>query len=195
MIISIVEENTIIRQGLQHLLKSSEEIENITTYSRCEEILERHKVLKPDIIILGFVPRSSENLIHLRKVKSSFPESIVLVSLVYEDDELIFNSMYSGASGYILKNCTAKKIFDTINDIKERKANMTVQMAKHIIKHFEKKKIRKNGLSQNLTTTEFNLLRELSEGNNLPALSTLTNHSLEQIKSDFFNIYKKMRMA
>lgn len=109
MIISIVEENTVIRQGLQHLLKSSEEFEIITTYSRCEELLEEKKVLKPDIIILGFIPRSSDNLIRLRQVKNYFPDSIVLVSLVYEDDEIIFKSMQSGASGYILKNCTAKK--------------------------------------------------------------------------------------
>lgn len=193
MIISIVEENTVIRQGLQHLLKSSEEFEIITTYSRCEELLEGKKVLKPDIIILGFIPRSSDNLINLRKVKNHFPDSIVLVALVYEDDEIIFNSMQAGASGYILKNCTAKKIFDTIKDITEKKAFMSVQMAKHIMEHLDRKRNRKNEKFKNLTSTEINLLKYLSEGNNLPALSVLTSHSTEQIKSDFFNIYRKIR--
>ncbi len=193
MIISIVEENTVIRQGLQHLLKSSEEFEIITTYSRCEELLEGKKVLKPDIIVLGFIARSSDNLISLRKVKNHFPNSIVLVALVYEDDEIIFNSMQAGASGYILKNCTSKKIFDTIKDITEKKAFMSVQMAKHIIEHLERKRDRKTGKFMNLTSTEISLLKYLSEGNNLPALSVLTNHSTEQIKSDFFSIYRKIR--
>jgi DNA-binding NarL/FixJ family response regulator len=56
---------------------------------------------------------------------------------VYEDTDQIFNALRAGASGYLLKRCTAEELVAAIREVQHGGAPMSREIARKVIFSFQ----------------------------------------------------------
>ena len=87
--IVIVEDNKTIRDGLSLLINATDGLKCVATYKDCESMLQEVKQDEPALILMDIGLPGMSGIEGTRKVKEIFPDMLVLVLSVYEDDENI----------------------------------------------------------------------------------------------------------
>lgn len=114
--IAIFDDNKNIRESISMLLGTVPEFEVVGSYSHVLDCLEDISESNPDIVLMDIEMPGMTGIEAVKLIKGSYPQIQVLMQTVFEDDDRVFDSICSGASGYILKNHLNTKLVDAISE-------------------------------------------------------------------------------
>jgi DNA-binding NarL/FixJ family response regulator len=115
--ILLVEDQTLVREGLRSLLAFAPDLEVAGEAGDGEEALEAIPRLKPDVVLLDIrLPRRNglEVLQELAR-KSAVPPTLILTT--FDDDALLLEALRSGARGFLLKDVTFEQLTGAIRTV------------------------------------------------------------------------------
>lgn len=191
----IVEDNSTIREGLKLLIDGTDGYSCEAVYSNCEDLLTEIQKIKIDVILMDIDLPGISGIEGIRRIKKIFDDILILILTVYDENDLIFEALCAGASGYLVKKTPPAKLLDAIKDAYEGGAPMTSNIARKVVDYFQKKKpMHKDAESISLTKREKEVLSGLVEGNSYRAIADELNVSLDTVRFHFRNIYKKMHV-
>jgi DNA-binding NarL/FixJ family response regulator len=102
----IVEDHTILREGVRALLSSNADLEIVADAADGREALRFVERLEPDLVITDLsMPRMS-GVDVIRSVKKLSPRTKVIALTVHKTEEYILATFKAGADGYLLKDST-----------------------------------------------------------------------------------------
>ncbi len=188
--IVVVEDNDIIREGLKILIDGTKGYSCLAAFPDCEQLLSSLNNLNPDILLIDIGLPGMNGIEGIQKVKIISPDLTILVLTVYEENDLIFNALCAGASGFIAKKTPSSKLLNAISEAYNGFTPINSQIAGKVLKLFQQKN--KNGDSTELNKQEKDILAKLVEGNSVKAIADSMKISMDEIGSDFRNIYKKL---
>ncbi len=194
--IIIVEDNETIREGLKILIDGTENYHCSATFSNCEDMLKKIKKLEFDIMLMDIDLPGMSGIEGIRKVKEIYPESIILVLTIYEENDRVFEALFAGASGYLVKKTPPARLLEAIKEAHEGGAPMSSQIARKVVNFFQKNKQLEHHdeLGTNLTPREKEVLSGLVEGHSIKAIADSLHISIETVRFHFRNIYKKLHV-
>jgi len=192
----VVEDNAPIREGLKILIDGTEGYSCISIFSDCETMLKNIVKLNPDVLLMDLGLPGMGGVEGIKKVKALLPELTILVLTVYEENDLVFDALCAGASGYLVKKTPPSKLLEAIKEAHEGGAPMSSQIARKVIDFFQKKKpISSQQKSVYvLTPREKEILSGLVEGHNFKFIADSLFISIETVRFHFRNIYKKLHV-
>lgn len=192
----IVEDNNTIREGLKLLIDGTPGYSCVGAFITCEDLLAKIKTLELDVILMDIDLPGMSGIEGIKKIKQLNDEILILILTIYEENEMIFEALCSGASGYLVKKTPPSKLLDAIKEAYEGGAPMTSNIARKVVDYFQKNKpIHKEEDEQiSLTKREKEVLSGLVEGNSYKAIADQLNVSLDTVRFHFRNIYKKMHV-
>ena len=106
--VCIVEDQTLVRQGLIRLLSLASDIEVVGEAADGEEARKVIRCASPDVVLLDVrMPQATglDLLEYLQKQPSS-PACILLTT--FDDDDAVLRGIRLGARGYLLKDVTCR---------------------------------------------------------------------------------------
>lgn len=163
MKVLIVDDDALIREGLQILLDTEADIQVIGTASNGQEALEMCRKTTPDLVLMDIRMPVMDGVLGTKLIKSHFRDIKVVILTTFMDDEYIKEALKSGAEGYILKNQPADSIIESLravckgNIVLEREvANALSCMLR------EGKKLSPEGLD--ISPRELEILKLVGEG-------------------------------
>src|SRR6187549_691610 len=113
--IAIVEDNSGIRESLAVLINGNNGLRCVGAYANAENAVKEMPSNWPDVALMDInLPRMS-GIECVAKLKAIRPALHVVMLTVYADNEKIFRSLQSGASGYLLKQTPPSEILNAIN--------------------------------------------------------------------------------
>ena len=127
-----------------------------------------------------------------RRLKERFPQMVLLVHTVYEDDERIFDALCAGASGYLLKKTPPARLLEALQEAAKGGAPMTPEVATRVIKLFREH--RPPDRSYELTPHELRLLKLLMEGHNYKTAAADLGVTTHTISFHLQRIYEKLHV-
>lgn len=194
--IIIVEDNETIREGLKILIDGTENYHCSATFSNCEDMLQKIKKLEFDIMLMDIDLPGMSGIEGIRKVKAIYPDSIILVLTIYEENDRVFEALFAGASGYLVKKTPPARLLEAIKEAYEGGAPMSSQIARKVVNFFQKnKQLEHHDESDtNLTPREKEVLSGLVEGHSIKAIADSLHISIETVRFHFRNIYKKLHV-
>src|SRR5579884_2030391 len=134
--VSIVDDDSRIRNSLQALIEGSEGFVCASAHPSAEEVLREIAASKPNVVLLDInLPRTS-GIECIQEIKSRLPAVKILMYTVYEDEEQLFKSLRAGAHGYLLKRTPPAKLLEAIADIHAGNSVMSSQIARLVVKYF-----------------------------------------------------------
>lgn len=192
----VVEDNDTIREGLKVLIDGTKGYSCPAAYSECKELLNNIQDLNPDILLIDIGLPGMNGIEGIRQVKAIMTNLLILVLTVYEENDLIFNALCAGASGFIVKKTPPSRLLQTIKEAHHGYASMNSKVAGKVIKLFQQKKSVNNGNSNGieLSLREGDILNKLMEGSSVKAIADSLSIGMETLGSDFRNIFKKLHL-
>ncbi len=191
--IAIVEDNNTLRQSLEQLFNTTNDIRLVASLSNLLNVVSDLAKAEPDIVLMDIGLPNISGIEGVRTVKSNFPKVQVLMFTVFEDDEKIFEAIRAGASGYLLKKTPPAEIIEAIRELHVGGAPMSPTIAKKVINSFQAAPS-KTVEDYQLTTREKEILYSLVDGLSYKKISDKYVVSISTIRTHICNIYHKLHV-
>jgi len=104
MKVLVCDDQAIVRDGLELLLKLDADIEVVGAAQDGAEAVEMADKFLPDLVLMDLKMPGMNALKPSRRICVSHPGIKVLVLTTFDDDEWVFDAIRAGAAGYILKD-------------------------------------------------------------------------------------------
>ncbi len=114
--IMIVDDQTLLRNGLKTILELEEDIEIIGMAKDGAEAIEKLESISPDILLLDIRMPQMDGVETVRIIKEKYPDIKVIMLTTFNDDDYIIKAIAYGANGYLLKDIEADKLIESIHD-------------------------------------------------------------------------------
>ena len=108
--IVIADDQRVVRDGLAMLIGLIEDIEVVGVACDGAEALDLAHDIRPDVVLMDLRMPVMEGAEATRRIRSSLPETQILVLTTYADDESLFPALQAGARGYLTKDASAEEI-------------------------------------------------------------------------------------
>jgi DNA-binding NarL/FixJ family response regulator len=190
--VAIVEDIKDIREGLQLLIDSNEGFSCTNTYSTAEDALLHLPNILPDVVLMDIHLPGISGIEAVKKLKVQFPSVQFIMSTIYEDDENIFESLKSGATGYLLKKTSPDKILEAIKEVYNGGSPISAQIARKVIASFQKK----DPIDERneLTPKEKEILKALAKGLRYKEIADEMQISMDTVRTHVRHIYEKLQV-
>lgn len=184
----IIEDDHVIRKGYHYLINETEGYSVSNSYASFEEAIKNIHHDLPDVILLDIDLPGINGIDAIPKLKKVVPKSSILILTVYDSEKSVFNALSNGASGYITKNTPSNVIISSIRDVKEGGGPMSANIARMVIKSFQK--------NQNtpLSKREMQVLELIGLGKSRTHIADELFIDLETVKTHIKNIYIKLNV-
>lgn len=189
--IVLVDDHHIVRQGLNFLLSTVEDLEVIKDFPDGQSFLSyiEHNEL-PDIVLLDLVMPEMNGIEITEILKKQYPQIKVLVLTSYVDDEHVISAIDKGADGYEMKDVEPQKLIETIHKVLKGQRIIHPE-AKTVIESVSKKPHFTNKLSKR----EIEVLREMAKGKTNKEIAQTLFVSEKTIKTHVSHIFNKLQVT
>jgi len=191
--VAIVEDNNILRKSLENLFNKTGSIECVASLSNLMNVVSDIGKAAPDIVLMDIGLPDISGIEGVRTVKMNFPNILVMMFTVFEDDDKIFDAIRSGASGYLLKKTIPADIIKAIEDLYQGGAPMSASIARKVINSFQ---VNSSALidSYQLTVREKEILYSLVDGLSYKQIAGKYFISISTVRSHICNVYHKLHV-
>ncbi len=185
----IVEDDKEIRNSFSVIVNSSPKFFVVSSYGSCEEAIKHMNSDKPDIVLMDIeLPGGMNGIKGAKMIKDKWPSTDIIMVTVYEDSDMVFEALKSGASGYITKSANYLELLAALDEISKGGAPMSSKIARMVIDNFH---VNPNSP---LTKRETEILQLISEGKTYTQISEQLFISKETSKTHIKNIYAKLQV-
>jgi len=191
--IAIVEDIREIREGLARLINSTPGYRCTGVYASMEEALEKIPNNLPNLVLSDIGLPGIDGISGITILKERYPELLILMLTVYDDNERIFDAICAGACGYLLKKTPWEKVVEALKEAVEGGSPMSPEVARRVINLFREIKPPKEAAYE-LTPHEVRLLRMLVEGHSYKTAAAELHVSVNTIKFHLRHIYDKLQV-
>ena len=192
--VAIFEDNSNLRRGLFNLLESHEGFVCAGAFGHCERVIENIEESLPDVILMDIELPGINGIAAVKLIRENYAELKILMETVFEDDEKVFQSICSGANGYILKTTPPAEILRAIREIYEGGSPMSPLIATKVLRMFKNTVSRDTDESYQLSAREKEILKCLVEGMSYKMIASNCFISIETVNGYIKNIYKKLQV-
>ena len=192
MKVLIVEDNLINRDYIKLLLAQFDlNILEATNGIEGIEMFEKHPNI--DCILMDIHMPRMNGIECTEYIKREFPETLIMMCTVNEDDEKIFSALKAGASGYILKRAAIEEIFTALEDLVNGGSPMSNVIARKVVGSFRQQSSR-NKNEFHLSAKENEILDLLAEGYRIKEIADKLQISINTVRTHIRHIYEKLQV-
>lgn len=179
----IADDHAGVRRGLRTFLVSEPNIEVLGEVIDGSMVVERARVLQPDILLLDMSMPNLHGLQVIEQLQRVVPSPRIIVLTAFAEESNMFPAMRAGAFGYVLKDVTPQRLVQVIHETHRGEATMPPAVAVKLIRDLSQHS-RLPPTTAPLTTREFELLRLLAHGASTYELTqhlSVDDHSVNQV--------------
>jgi DNA-binding NarL/FixJ family response regulator len=191
--VAVIEDHHKFRECLEFLLNSTEGYRCVGSFRTMEEALQKIGHSLPDFILLDIGLPGMSGIEGLKILKERYPEVLVMMNTVFDDDDRIFDALCAGACGYLLKKTPPAQLLDSVKQAVAGGAPMSPEVARRVIRLFREISPPEKE-DYHLTPHELRLLQLLSEGHRYKSAAAQLNVSAKTISFHLQKIYEKLHV-
>lgn len=195
----IVDDHQIFRDGLRILLESADDMAVVGEAKSGSEAMEKLAHVQPELILMDIQMPEENGIEVTRKIKNLYPNIIVLMLTMFEDEQSVFAAMQAGAAGYILKGINHHDMLQTVRLAASGGAVFSPRIASRMMQWFEKMQ----GSSRptptfdlsKLTQREREVLTLIAAGDDNPAIAKKLTITSKTVRNYVSQVLKKLAVS
>ncbi len=192
----ICDDQAIIRDGLEMLLRLERDIEVAGLAQDGVEAVELVAAKSPDLVLMDLKMPGLNGVEATRRIRAHHPAIKVLILTTYDDDEWVFDAIRAGASGYLLKDTPREKLIEAIRGTVGGKAFVDPGVAGKILEQAASQQLRPHvEISEKLTAREEDVLRLMARGLNNNEIASQLHLSEGTVRNHVSAILTKLDVA
>lgn len=191
--VAIIEDRREIRDGLAMLIGGTEGFRCTGTFRSMEDALAKINSDLPDVVLCDIGLPGMSGIEGMRLLKERYPQLLLLMLTVYDDDERIFDALCAGACGYLLKKTPPVRLLEGLKEVVAGGSPMSPEVARRVITLFRDIHPPERA-DYELTPHETRLLKLLVEGHNYKTAALELNVSINTVSFHMRRIYEKLQV-
>jgi DNA-binding NarL/FixJ family response regulator len=194
--IAIVEDDAGMRASLEEILANADGFTCVGAFASGEDALVRLPALRPRVVLMDINLPGISGVDCVARLTGLLPDALVIMLTVYDDTDVIFQSLASGASGYLLKPMRRAQLIDAIHDVLRGGAPMSPTIARCVVQAFRKPASPAAGAGDlpQLSPREREILELLAQGLLLKEIADHFSISHATTQTHIGRIYKKLHV-
>jgi DNA-binding NarL/FixJ family response regulator len=134
----LVDDQELIREGLSIILNAEPDIEVVGLAADGREGVRLATSLRPSVVLMDIKMPRMDGIEATRQIKVILPETPVIILTTYGDDELIFECIRAGASGYLLKDIGREQLATAVRGAASGEAQLDPAIAGKVLAEFQR---------------------------------------------------------
>jgi DNA-binding NarL/FixJ family response regulator len=165
----LVDDQALFREGLETLLSVHEDIKVVGQAENGQESIEVAAKVKPDVVLMDIRMPIMDGVRATRLLKDARPQCNVIVLTTFDDDEIIFDALRTGAVGYLLKDVASAQLVEAIRAAARGESILEPSVAAKVIAEFTRVSsmvppMQMEGLVEPLSERELEILGLIARG-------------------------------
>lgn len=193
----LVDDHALFRRGFASLMASRVNMEAVEEASNGFEAIEKARELKPDLILMDIAMPGCNGIEATKAISAEMPEVVIVMLTVSDDDESIFESIKSGARGYLLKNLDPDELFILLDGLTRGEAPISRSLATRILHKFAEQAQQESQAQLQkieLTHRERDVLQLLTEGATNRQIAASLQITENTVKNHLRSVLEKLRV-
>lgn len=192
--VAVFEDNKKLRDSLEQLINSSEGMICTGAFADACRLDQKMQLARPDVVMMDINMPGISGIEAVTIIKERYSEVRILMQTVFDDNDKIFAAICAGASGYVLKKTTPKKLVEAILETYSGGAPMTSSVAVKVLQMFRSQaKVEKTEFID-LSEREKEILGLLVKGNSYKAIAATCFISIDTVSTHVRHIYEKLHV-
>jgi DNA-binding NarL/FixJ family response regulator len=172
-VISVVvaDDHEVVRAGFAALLDTQPDFTVLGTAADGADAVSACRSLRPDVVLMDIRMPGTDGISATQQLTAAADPPKVLILTTFDLDEYVFDALRAGASGFLLKDATAERLFDAVRVVAAGQALLAPTVTRRLISEFARLRPqaavgapgRPGGLTA-LTPRETEVLRLVAEG-------------------------------
>lgn len=196
--ILIIEDNRLLREGLQVMIDAQSGMKVTATIGSGNNIVASVRAKKPDVVLFDMSLKNLGDLSVVETLSKDFPAVRVIGMGLIPTQSDIVEFVKAGASGFILKDATVKEFVKTIRDValgsKVLPPQFTGSLFAHVIEQAMKRGKGRLARAVSMTKREREILVFIAEGLSNKQIAERLNVAVYTVKSHIHNIMEKLAL-
>ncbi|HEJ83639.1 MAG TPA: response regulator transcription factor, partial [Desulfobacteraceae bacterium] len=194
--IVIVEDHTIVRQGLQSLLENCNDMEVVGTAEDGLTAIRCVNEREPDMVLLDLNMPRMDGISVIMEVTRSNPDIKILALTMHKDEDYILSAFRAGAHGYCLKSSNQDELLRAIRTVLEGKIYVSPDISGKVMEGYlsDRMRIRERSSFDSLTQREKEILKLVGEGYQNKDISDYLCISIKTVEKHRANIMDKLNL-
>ncbi|MFF3012737.1 response regulator [Streptomyces sp. NPDC057939] len=134
----IVDDQMMVREGFSVLLNAMDGIEVVGEAVDGRQAIAQVAALRPDVVLMDIRMPVMNGLEATRQIVASDTDAKVLVLTTFDLDEYVYQALRAGASGFLLKDASARQLADGVRVVAAGEALLAPSVTKRLIVEFSK---------------------------------------------------------
>ena len=190
----IVEDHTLLRQGLKALLATDDDIEVVGEADNGLDAIKLASSAWPCLILMDLSLLGINGIEAIREIKKLHPTIKILVLTVHMAEEYVREALKSGSDGYVLKHATQEELMLAIKSVLNGKSYLSPDIAAQIITGYLDNSANASASPawDSVTLREREILKLVAEGHPNRYIASYFSLSLKTIEKHRSNLMKKL---
>jgi NarL family two-component system response regulator LiaR len=187
--VMLVDDHAVVRSGLAAFLSVVPDLELIGEAENGDEAVRRCGLLRPDVILMDLMMPVTDGVTATRLIHEKYPAVHVIALTSFPEDDLVQKALQAGATGYLMKNVSARELADAIRAAHKGKMTLSPEAAQALA-HAAANQAE----GAELTDREREVLKLMVEGLNNQEIADRLVVSLSTVKYHISNILSKLQV-
>lgn len=191
----VVDDQTVVRDGLVLLLGLLPGLEVVGSAGDGEEAVRLVGEHHPDVVLMDLRMPRVDGVEATRRIKADFPSVQIVVLTTYSDDESVFAALQAGARGYLTKDAGADEIARAIDAVRGGDAQLDPSVQRRLVDALatgaQPSRRRRGDLPDGLTQREAEVLTLIAGGRSNAEIARELFISEATVKTHINNLFAK----
>src|ERR1041385_6170967 len=192
----LVDDHTVVRQGLKALLKPEEDIEVMGEAENGRIAVQLARKTPPDVVVMDVAMPLLNGLEATRQILKALPTTKVLALTSYSDDDCVQQMTEAGVSGYLIKHTAANDLLKAIREVYKGNAFFSPTIAKRLRDQCREAFANGQPVKKNieLTSRESEVLQLIAEGFSNKQIGGELNISIKTVEKHRQQVMNKLNI-
>jgi DNA-binding NarL/FixJ family response regulator len=193
--IVVVDDQDVVRAAFEVLLVTQPDFTVVGSAADGEQAVRICRDLRPDVVLMDIRMPGMDGIEATRRLLTDPEPPRVLILTTFDLDEHVYDALGAGASGFLLKDATAERLFDAVRIVAAGEALLAPTVTRRLVAEFARMRVRHrepDAALQALTTRETEVLRLIAEGLSNPEIAARLVVGEETVKSHVSRMLAKL---
>ena len=193
--VMIVDGHPVVREGLRELLGRVEDLEVVAEAGDGVEAVEVAAGAQPDVVIMEVIMPVKSGIDACREIRDKSPDCHVLMLTASTDDDAVLQAVAAGATGYLQKSSTGRKLIATLRDVAEGEFRVPAEAMRRMAASVPTKASKaESDQAASLTAREREVLELFCQGMTYAEIAEVVGYRPLSIRNTIYGIQNKLKV-